>query len=59
MPKVKQEYVFWFLGIGGLTRLNGGRGRDRRILFSPTDYDVVEERQKYGDVTEGLTDVFK
>ncbi len=58
VPKVKQQYVFWFLGIDGLTQLNGGRGRDKRIFFSPTDYDVVEERQKYGDVTDGLMEVF-
>jgi hypothetical protein len=59
VPKVKQEYVFWFLGTDGLIRLNDGRGRDKWILFSKTDYHVDEERQKYGDVTEALLEVFE
>lgn len=48
IPKSKQEYVFSFVGDDGLEQLNGGRGRDRRIFFSPVDYDVIEERQRYG-----------
>ncbi|MGO8898849.1 MAG: HYD1 signature containing ADP-ribosyltransferase family protein [Isosphaeraceae bacterium] len=47
VPKSKQEYVFSFVGNDGLKQLNGGRGRDRRIYFSPVDYDVIEERQRY------------
>src|SRR5438045_1563645 len=31
IPKVKQAYVFWFIGDAGLTQLNAGRGRDKRI----------------------------
>lgn len=54
VPKFKQEYVFWFLGDTGLVQLNAGRGRDKHILFSPNDYDVSEDRQKYGDETRGL-----
>ena len=26
VPKVKQAYVFWFVGSDGLSQLNGGRG---------------------------------
>lgn len=58
VPKVKQEYVFWFLETVGLTQLNGGRGRDKTIFFSPTDYDVLKERQKHGDTTEQLMEAF-
>ena len=58
VPKLKQEYVFWFIGTEGLSQLNGGRGRDKRIFFSAVDYDVVEARQRYGDTTENLLEVF-
>ena len=58
VPKLKQQYVFWFFGTEGLSQLNGGRGRDKRIFFSPVDYDVVEVRQRYGDATENLLEVF-
>ncbi len=54
VPKAKQAYVFWFVGSGGLTQLFGGLGRDKRIDFSPVDYDVAEDRQKYGDETAQL-----
>jgi hypothetical protein len=47
VPKVKQEYVFSFLGTDRLTQLYEGRGRDKRIFFSPIDYEVEEDRQKY------------
>lgn len=47
VPKAKQEYVFWFDGVVGLTRLNDARGRDKRIWFSPVDYNVEEPRQRY------------
>jgi hypothetical protein len=58
VPKLKQQYVFWFVGADGLTQLNEGRGRDRRIYFSPVDYDVVPERQKYGAATAQLSEAF-
>ena len=35
VPKLKQEYVFWFSGTDGLSQLNGGRGRDKRVLYTP------------------------
>lgn len=54
IPKVKREYVFWFVGTDGLTWLLGGRGRDKRIFHSPIDYYVVEARQKYQGKTEAL-----
>jgi hypothetical protein len=59
LPKVKQEYVFWFLEKIGFEHLNGGRGRDKRIFFSRTEYHVIEERQKYGDTTEGVMEKFQ
>jgi hypothetical protein len=59
VPKVKQEYVFWFAGREGLTQLFGGRGRDKRIFFSPSDYHVPEPRQRHGDQTDALKEVFK
>jgi hypothetical protein len=58
VPRVKQDFVFWFLGTDDLTQLNGGRGRDRRIFFSPTDYEVVAARQKHGDLTIALVGTF-
>jgi hypothetical protein len=58
VPKPKQDYVFWFLGADGLQQLNGGRGRDKRIFYSPVDYEVIQERQKHGDATELLIEVF-
>jgi hypothetical protein len=58
VPKAKQEYVFWFLGSDGLIQLNGGRGRDKRIFFSPIDYDVIEERQEYGGLTGEIEEDF-
>lgn len=54
VPKAKQEYVFWFEGDFGLVQLNDGRGRDRRIWFSPVDYVVGEARQKYEGPTDDL-----
>ena len=58
IPKVKQEYVFWFVGDEELSQLNNARGRDRHIFVSPIDYDVVEQRQRYADVTDGVTKEF-
>src|SRR5579859_4979576 len=45
VPKVKQAFIFWFLETTGLLQHNGGRGRDKRIYYSPTDYEVEEDRQ--------------
>jgi hypothetical protein len=59
VPKVKQEFVFWFLGREGLIQLFNGRGRDLRIFFSPVDYFVAEDRQQYGDVTRDLLEAFQ
>ena len=56
VPKAKQEYVFWFVGTDGLSQLNDRRGRDKRIFFSPVDYEVAEERQKYAGLTEPLSE---
>lgn len=54
IPKIKQDYVFWFTGIDGLTQLFGGRARDKRIYFSAVHYEVAEPRQKHGDKTQLL-----
>ncbi len=59
VPKVKQEFVFWFVGREGLSQLDGGRGRDKWIFFSPVDYHVSEARQRHGNKTEQLRGVFK
>jgi hypothetical protein len=55
VPKGKQEYVFWFVGFDGLIQPNDGRGRDKRIYFSPVDYEVAEARQRHGNLTEPLS----
>jgi len=59
VPKVKQEYVFWFVGRDGLKQHNNGRGRDKRIFFSPVDYHVPEARQRDHDKTEELVGEFE
>ncbi len=54
VPVEKQEYVFWFRGTAGLTQLNGGTGRDKRIFYSRVDYlvsDDPERRKLYSDLT--------
>lgn len=58
IPKAKQEYVFWFTGTDGLKQPNEGRGRDKRIYYSPVDYDVVEDRQKAAGRTVQLQERF-
>ena len=47
VPKMKQEYVFCFVGRESLEQAFGGRGRDKRIFFSAVDYHVPESRQRY------------
>ncbi len=59
VPKLKQEYVFSFDGRENLTQLFRGRGRDKRIFFSPVDYRVTESRQQYCDKTDGLLGDFQ
>lgn len=59
IPKVKREYAFWFTGTTGLMQLNDGRGRDRHIYFSPTDYDIVPSRQKFEGSTDTLSEEFR
>lgn len=56
VPRSKQEYVFQFLGADGLTQLNEGRGRDRRIFFSPVDYAVARDRQEYEGSSASLSE---
>jgi hypothetical protein len=56
VPREKQEYLFEFAGTDGLSQLNEGTGRDRRIFFSPVDYSVMRDRQLYEGPTEGWSD---
>jgi hypothetical protein len=58
VPREKQEYIFWFTGDEGLAQLNNGTGRDKRIFFSPIDYQVAKERQRYGDATQPMIEKF-
>lgn len=59
IPKIKQGFVFWFSGRTGLQQHRGGRGRDRCIFFSPTDYYVSPDRQKYAGATESIQENFE
>jgi len=59
VPKAKQEYVFSFAEDDGLTQLNGGRGRDRHIFYSPSKYDVIQSRQQYEGPTTGITEKYE
>ena len=54
VPKLKQEFVFWFTGDSGLQQLSSGRGRDRWILFSPIDYEVELGRQQAAESTDAV-----
>ena len=58
VPREKQEYVFWFDGNEGLTQLNDGMGRDKRIYYSPVDYLVGPDRQRHDGATAALQERF-
>ena len=58
VPKVKQEYAFWFTGVEGLQKLNDGQGRDKRIYYSQVDYSVAQERQQADGRTDDLKERF-
>lgn len=58
VPRRKQDYVFWFSGREGLTQLNEGKGRDKRIFYSPVDYPVAQERQEYAGQTAAIQERF-
>ena len=58
VPKVKQAHVFWFVGKTALLQLYGGRVRDKRIFFSPVDYEVTDNRQKYQGPTAAVVEQF-
>lgn len=45
IPREKLGFLFEFSDAGDLLPLDGGRGS--YIFYSPTDYLVAEERQKY------------
>jgi hypothetical protein len=55
LPRLKQDFVFHFSDSIGLIQLHGGLGRDKRIYFSPIDYDVSRERQRYAGRTDAWT----
>ncbi len=52
IPKKKRAYLFCFIGTEGLTQLNNGRGRDKRIFYSSIDYSVSKERQMFNCIPE-------
>ncbi len=52
IPKKKRAYLFYFTGMEGLAQLNDGRGRDKRIFYSSTDYSVSKERQLFNGTPE-------
>ena len=45
IPREKVAFVFQFVDAGDLAPLRGGRGA--YIFYSPTDYIVVQERQRH------------
>ena len=53
-PKLSRNMFSGLSGADGLTQLFGGGGRDRRIYFSPEDYEVAVDSQKYSDSVELL-----
>jgi hypothetical protein len=52
IPRSKLAYVFSFTGQEGLQPLAGGRGE--YVFWSPTDYNVDEDRQVYCGPTEKM-----
>jgi hypothetical protein len=52
IPVEKQQYVFAFVGTDGLEERDDGKRP--YILVSPTDYLVVESRQRYADRSETM-----
>lgn len=54
VPKEKLAFVFMFEDVGDLLPLPGGRGRLRRIFYSPDDYKVPKERQQYSGETDAV-----
>lgn len=54
IPSLKQEFVFQFERADALLQYKGGRGRDRHIYYSPTDYRVEADRQTFEGPTEQL-----
>ncbi len=50
VSKDKTEYRFAFVDIGDLRPLRGGRGGNRatgHVFYSPVDYLVAQDRQRY------------
>ena len=50
IPKAKCEYLFSFVDLGDLLRLDGDRGD--WIFYAPQDYDVEKVRQTYSGERE-------
>jgi len=59
VPKIKQEYIFWFTKTEGLVQLHDGLGRDRHIFFSEVDFDIEPPHQKYQGKTDELKGPFQ
>ena len=47
LPREKLRYIFSFGGQEGLLPLPGGRGRLKRIFYSPVTYEVERARQTF------------
>jgi hypothetical protein len=60
LPREKLHYIFAFSDRGNLLPLPGGRGRLKRIFYSPVTYEVDRSRQMFhgtrpaNDVLRGL-----
>lgn len=54
VPRCKLAYRLGFTDVGDLLPLPGGRGRLRRIFYSPEDYPVAESRQDPSSGATGL-----
>ena len=51
VPKEKLDQAFAFSGADGFRPLDDGRGRGEYIFYSPTDYDVTRDRQRFAGPT--------
>jgi hypothetical protein len=47
LPREKLRYIFSFVDQGDLLPLPGGRGRLKRIFYSPVTYEVERSRQTF------------
>ena len=53
VPKIKQEYVFWFVGATGLKQLNNGLGRKSGSILVP----LITRSRKIGKSMVALPNI--